>query len=136
MQSQMILRFDPVLSRKVYSMSDTWQSRFNRLGKEPSARAAQIDLVAGERFKTARHHAKSAGIQSLRGFAMLFDLDALAPDDITGEIETQASESQKCMSLADEVISRMHGHIAAHWQNRLSTVMRGSGFVEHRYYYR
>ena len=134
MQSQMILRFDPVLSRKVYSMSDTWQSRFNRLGKEPTARAAQIDLVAGERFKTARNHAKNSGIQSLRGFAMLFDLDMLAPDEITGELEKQASESQKCMSLADEVISRMHGHIAAHWQNRLSTVMRGSGFVDHRYY--
>ncbi len=134
MQSQLILRFDPVLSRKVYSMSDTWLSRFNRLGKEPAARAAQIDLVAGDRFQTARVHAQQTGIRSLRGFAMLFDLHTLAPDDVSDRIEAQPSESQKWHSLADEVIGRMHGHIAAHWQNRLSTVMQGRGFVEHRFY--
>ena len=134
MQSQLILRYDPMLSRKIYSMSDTWQARFERLGKEPQARATQLDLVAGERFKTAKRQAQTSGIQSLRGFAMLFDLDKLASDEVADHVEQRSDEADKCLSLADEVIARMHGHVASHWQSRLFSVMHGSGVVDDRYY--
>ncbi len=131
-QSHLILRYDPIYSQKVYHISDSLQNRFGRLGFEPAARQAQVDILAGNRFLTARKQAKASGIRSLRGFAMLFDLDTLARD--TDLDATHPSESRKCLSLADSVISRMSGHIASHWQNRLQSVFRGSGNVDGRDY--
>ncbi|MBQ9395957.1 MAG: M23 family metallopeptidase [Proteobacteria bacterium] len=132
--SQMILRYDPVMSRKKYELSDSLRSHFSRLGAEPTARKVQVDILAGNRFRTARKVADESGIRSLRGFAMLFDLDNLANASITEQIGNVNGEASKCLSLADEVIARMHGHIAVHWQNRLESVFHGMGNVDGRFY--
>ena len=132
--TQMILRYDPVMSRKVLGLSDGMAARFGRLAAEPEARSAQVDLVAGKRFSTARRQAHDTGIRSLRGFAMLFDLDAPVSDRAIHEVSPGDGESQKCLSLADAVISRMHGHLAVHWQNRMESVFRGSGCIDGRIY--
>ena len=132
--SQMILRYDPIMSRKKFELSDSLQSHFSRLGAEPSARKAQVDILAGNRFEKARKAADDSGIRSLRGFAMLFDLEHLASEQISEQIGTVHGETNKCLSLADEVIARMHGHIAVHWQNRLESVFHGVGNVDGRFY--
>lgn len=133
-QSQLILRYDPIMSRKVFQLSDSMQARFARLGTEPLARNAQINILAGNRFSNAKKQASQAGIRSLRGFAMLFDLETLAPAEAVRHIGVIQDESQKCLSLADAVISRMHGYVAAHWQNRLESVFHGEGYVDGRFY--
>ncbi|MBO5754189.1 MAG: M23 family metallopeptidase [Proteobacteria bacterium] len=134
MQSQLILRYDPALSRKVYDVSEVMQSRFGRFGAEPEVRSAQIDLVAGDRFRTAHEQAQKTGIRSMRGFAMLFDMPKETSGDIGSALDNAPGESQKCLSLADAVISRMHGHVASHWQTRLQSIFHGVGNIDGRRY--
>ncbi|MBO4351415.1 MAG: M23 family metallopeptidase [Proteobacteria bacterium] len=133
-ESQLILRYDPILSRKVYALSDSLKARFSRLGAEPEARSAQIDILAGHRFLDAKRHARHAGIESMRGFAMLFDLDKVAGEDVFDEMKSGDAESQKCLSLADSVISRLQGQHAVHWKSRLESVYQGYGCVDGRIY--
>ena len=134
LRSQLILRYDPILSRKTFTFPQNFLAHFQNLATEPTARDTQISLLAGKRFSSAKTHALSSGIRSLRGFAMLFDLHALASDAILSNIDPSAPETNKCLSLADAVISRMHGHVAEHWQNRLESVFQGSGTVDGRIY--
>lgn len=134
LRSQLILRYDPILSRKTFTFPQNFLAHFQNLAAEPAARDTQVSLLAGKRFSSARTHALSSGIRSLRGFAMLFDLHALASDNILSHIDPSAPEANKCLSLADAVISRMHGHVAEHWQNRLESVFQGSGTVDGRIY--
>ena len=134
MRAQLILRYDPVLSKKVYEMPDGLQARLARLGAEPVARRAQVGIVAGSRFAQARQHARIGGIRSLRGFAMLFDLGNAADAECVEAVKSGTSESQKCLTLADSVLARMHGHLAAHWQMRLESVFHGFGKVDDRLY--
>lgn len=132
--AQRILRYDPALSRTVSGFSDAMTSRFGRLAAEPEARHAQIDLVAGKSFARSKQKARHIGIASLRGFAMIFDLDPTHHAFDADEIASRRGEAHKCMSLADAVISKMHGHVAAHWQNRLDLIFHGSGCIDGRYY--
>lgn len=134
LRSQLILRYDPILSRKTFTFPQNFLAHFQNLATEPTARDTQISLLAGKRFTSAKTHALNSGIRSLRGFAMLFDLHALASDSILSNIDPAAPETNKCLSLADAVISRMHGHVAEHWQNRLESVFQGSGTVDGRIY--
>ena len=134
MQSHLILRYDSSLSRKVYDVSGVMQARFGRLAAEPAVQSAQIDLVAGDRFRTAFDHAQKTGIQSMRGFAMLFDLHRCASHEVVEETSRGLGESQKCLALADAVISRMQGHKAGHWQTRLQSVFQGVGNIDGRKY--
>lgn len=131
---QMILRYDPVMSRKKYELSASLQSHFSCLGTEPTAQNAQVDILAGNRFKKTRKAADESGIRSLRGFAMLFDVEHLANDSIADQLNGVHGEANKCLSLADEVIARMHGYAAVHWQNRLESVFHGVGKVDGRIY--
>ncbi len=133
-EHQLILRYDPIMSRKTFDLSDCFHDRFARLGAEPLARSVQVELVAGDRFEKAKKHAGASGIRSLRGFAMLFDINEPACDEIVSCVGREPGEVQKCLSLADAVIGRMHGHLASHWQNRLESVFRGSGWVDGRLY--
>ncbi|MCL2325996.1 MAG: M23 family metallopeptidase [Proteobacteria bacterium] len=133
-RQRLILRFDPTLSRKVYDMPGTWRAAFSRLGDIDVVRMTQLDLVAGTRFDNARWNARKTGITSLRGLALLFDADNLASSEIIHDAVSTTSESQKCLSLVDAVLSRMHGRMATHWQNRLETVFLGKGEFEGRLY--
>ena len=134
LESQLVLKIDPGTARKVFVLPDVWQSRFAMIGAAPVSQNLQVDMVAGDRFKLARNHAVSTGIQSLRGFAMLFDLGSTASDQDLDGLASNRDESGKCLSLADHVLARMHGHLASHWQERLSSVFRGYGQVEKRIY--
>ena len=134
LHSQLVLRYDPILSRKTFTFPQQFLAHFQNLAAEPAARDTQVSLLAGKRFTNARKHAISSGIRSLRGFAMLFDLHALASDSILSNINPDAPETNKCLTLADSVISRMHGHVAEHWQNRLESVFQGAGTVDGRIY--
>lgn len=131
---QMIWRYDPVLSCKRFEVPDRMKSQFARLGAEPEARRIQAEMVAGKRFELASDRAREAGIRSLRGFAMLFDLADLAPREVLEGPAGQAREGQKCLALAEGVIARMHGRMAEHWQMRLSSLFHGVGRVDGRIY--
>lgn len=135
MREQMILRYDPVLSQKVYQVPDHWKERFRRLGLLDTVRSAQVERVAGRRFIDAKVKAKDAGIASLRGLAMVFDLDRLAlPETLATVSNPDMPEASKWVSLADEVLSRMHGRLASHWHERLSSVFHGIGTIDGRLY--
>lgn len=134
MQSHMILRYDGVFSRSVYELSPSMQQYLGRLGADATARREQIGVVSGERFSGARRDATDAGVRSLRGFAMLFDLGNRVSEQTLERMSGSLCESEKCLSLADSVISRLHGMQAHHWQTRLESVYRGHGMVGERYY--
>lgn len=134
LRSRMILRYDPILSRKTYEMSAAMTERFARLGTHPLARRSQLDISAGARFSHAQRVAQTSGIRSLRGFAMLFDANDAIADQVVDAIANRHTENQKCLSLADSVIARLHGRMAAHWQMRLKSVFFGAGYVENRFY--
>lgn len=134
MQSHMVLRHDPVFSRMRHELSKPMQLHLGRLGADASARRVQIGVAAGERFSRARACAISSGVESLRGFAMIFDLGRRMPDDAPECMSAHQSESEKCLSLADSVISRLCGMQAQHWQTRLESLFRGYGRVGDRDY--
>lgn len=134
MQSHLILRYDAVFSRSNYELSPTMQQYLGRLGADVRARREQIGIVSGERFSDARRDATETGVRSLRGFAMLFDLGKRVSEQALERMSGHLCESEKCLSLADSVISRLHGMHAQHWQMRLESVYRGRGMVGDRFY--
>ncbi len=134
MQSHMVLRHDPIFSRARYELSKPMQLHLGRLAADASARRVQIGVAAGMRFSRARANAISSGVQSLRGFAMIFDLGRRMPDDAPECMAAHQCESEKCLSLADSVISRLCGMQAQHWQTRLESLFRGYGRVGDRDY--
>ena len=134
LRSQLVLSFDPVISQKTYRLSGNWQSRLKLMSSEPVVRQHQISVVAGKRVQMAQIKARQTGIRSLRGFAMLFDLDSMATDSVLESTQQNAGESQKCLTIADEILSRMHGRLASHWQSRLNSVFSGQGNVDDRFY--
>ncbi len=134
MQSHLILRYDAVFSRSNYELSPTMQQYLGRLGADVRARREQIWIVSGERFSDARRDATETGVRSLRGFAMLFDLGKRVSEQALERMSGHLCESEKCLSLADSVISRLHGMHAQHWQMRLESVYRGRGMVGDRFY--
>lgn len=134
MQSHLILRYDAVFSRSNYELSPAMQQYLGRLGADVRARREQIGIVSGERFSDARRDATETGVRSLRGFAMLFDLGKRVSEQALERMSGHLCESEKCLSLADSVISRLHGMQAQHWQMRLESVYRGRGMVGDRFY--
>lgn len=134
LRSRMILRYDPILSRKTYEMSAAMVERFARLGAHPLARRSQLAISAGARFSHAQRVAQATDIRSLRGFAMLFDANDAIADHVVDAVSNRHTENQKCLSLADSIISKLHGRMASHWQMRLKSVFFGSGYVEDRFY--
>lgn len=134
MQSHLILRYDAVFSRSNYELSPAMQQYLGRLGADVRARREQIGIVSGERFSDARRDATETGVRSLRGFAMLFDLGKRVSEQALERMSGHLCESEKCLSLADSVISRLHGMHAQHWQMRLESVYRGRGMVGDRFY--
>ena len=134
LRSQLILTYDPALSKKRYLFPAHWQSCFELFGTDPVVKKNQVKMVAGNRFCTTQGNARKSGIRSLRGFAMLFDLEDLATDSVVDAAKCDDSEPGKCLTLADEVLSKMHGHLANHWQSRLHSVFTGHGSVDGRRY--
>lgn len=134
LRSQLVLSYDPVIAQKIYRFSDHWQTRLKLFGTEPLVRQQQVSVIAGNRTRMAQEKARRAGVRSLRGFAMLFDLDEMATDSVLESTQENSGESQKCLTLADEILSKLHGRLANHWQARLNSVFTGQGDVDGRYY--
>lgn len=134
MQTHMILRYDTVYGRKSFELSESMRMHLSCFGMDPLARRAQMAIAAGERMSRTRTLALESGIRSLRGFAMLFDLDKRVSESSLEKLAAHREESDKCLSLADSVLSRMHGRVAQHWQMRLESVFSGHGAVDERYY--
>ncbi|MFA5625042.1 MAG: M23 family metallopeptidase [Bradymonadales bacterium] len=134
LQSQLVLRYDPVLFEKRYELPLAWRAKFQRLSTSSLAQDAQVVALAGSQFERTKQKATLGAIRSLRGFAMLFDLDEKTTYESVEAIASRGDEQQKMLSLSDSVLSRMHGRLAEHWQSRMQSVFDGYGNVEGRLY--
>ena len=132
-EERFILRYDPTLCRKTLQLPEDLANGFKLLALHPTARRQQLEQVSGQRFEATRREAIRIGMRSLRGFAMMFDT-ASVQDRLEPSVMSSGSDTDKCLTLADAILSRMHGHLAAHWQNRIETLVRGRGQFEGRDY--
>ena len=133
-EERFILRYDPILCRKTLHLPDDLANGFKLLALHPEARRQQLEQVSGKRFEETRRNALRIGMQSLRGFAVMFDT-ASVHETLNTRLLSSGNDTDKCLTLADAILSRMHGHLAAHWQNRLETIVRGNGIFEGREYH-
>ncbi len=132
-EQRFILRYDPILSRKQLQLPEDIEGGLKRLSLHPAAQALQLQQVTGKRFNTAKNDALRMGMTSLRGFALLYDSACIRTEvDIKPLIGR--SDTDKCLTLADAFLSKMHGHLASHWQNRLETIVEGEGDIDGRHY--
>lgn len=133
LEQRFILRFDPILSRKQLQLPDDIEGGLKRLALHPAARQMQLRQVAGKRFESTKNDAIRIGMHSLRGFAMLFDASSIRTD-VDSKLLIGRSDTDKCLTLADAFLSKMHGHLASHWQNRLQTIVEGKGLFDGKLY--
>ncbi len=132
-EERFILRYDPILCKKALQLPEDVESGLRLLALHPEARHQQRQRVVGRRFETTRNDAIRIGMTSLRGFALMFDAAPVKPNLDTPSL-TGVSDTDKCLTLADAILSKMHGRLATHWQSRFENIVQGEGEFEGKRY--
>ena len=134
LKSQLILKYDPTVSKVTYKLPQTWENRLKLIAKQKESGKLQIQHFAAAKFEKTLNFAQKTDIKSLRAFALVFDTaENIAQKDIE-RTQNQNTDNKKILSLADAILGRMHGKLASHWQNRMKTVFDGYGTFENKIY--
>ncbi len=140
LRAQLIVRYDPRQRRRIFSLPEPWLMRFARLATDRDARQLQLEHAVGPRMAWAKNQAAAMGVNTLRGLALVFDIEALATTDGANPAHPlaaqppRASEADRMLTLADRILARVHGRMADYWQSRMRTVIEGEGILAGRHY--
>ena len=124
----LIFHRDPILRKTHVQLPEAWRRGFVRLARDLDARRIQLDLVAGERLGAARKLAEQAGLESLRGLALAYELQPLA-----AEFEGVAFgalgglEHERMVGLAERLMGRAGAPLSSHLEKRVRSLVDGFG---------